>query len=184
MALDDGTGNDDHPHADIRNGENFISLVLDAIYHSAQFEQTAVILMFDEWGGFFEMVAPPRVPPGNPTIDPDVNANGNVLLGFRIPPIVISPCTRNRRPKPLINSTLFDHTYVLKLIECRFGLQPLTPRDASTQIGNLATVSNFSSPDYSVPALPAAPPVFAAPCPGGGGIFDASASAATEPAAS
>lgn len=51
-VVDDGTGNDDHPHADIRNGENFISLVLDAIYNSPQFEETAVILMFDEWGVF------------------------------------------------------------------------------------------------------------------------------------
>jgi phospholipase C len=61
-------------------------------------------------------------------------------------------------------SALFDHTSVLKFIEWRWSLLPLTPRDASKEITNLARVLNFEHPDFSVPNLPqpvAPPPV---PC--------------------
>jgi phospholipase C len=176
-VLDDGTGNDDHPHADIRNGEQFLSQVVSAIYNSPQRDRTVLIIMFDEWGGFFEHVAPPRVVPpvSKNYIDTD-QANGEVLLGFRIPPIIISPFTRNTSANPLISSALFDHTSVLKLIEWRWNLQPLALRDApSSQIANLAIALNFQSPNYSIPAtLPAAPGVVAPPC-FGGGIFSANA---------
>jgi phospholipase C len=60
---------------------------------------------------------------------------------------------------------------VLKLIEWRFGLSPLTKRDASAEIHNLAYALNFNSPNYSKPNLanvPAPAPSFC----GGGGIFD------------
>jgi phospholipase C len=49
---------------------------------------------------------------------------------------------------------VFDHTSVLKLIEWRWGLDPLTARDASNDINNLACVLNFTSPDATVPVLP------------------------------
>jgi phospholipase C len=58
---------------------------------------------------------------------------------------------------------VFDHTSVLKLIEWRWGLAPLTPRDASNDVQNLAL--NFSESDTSVPSLPEPQaPLIAAPC--------------------
>jgi phospholipase C len=60
----------------------------------------------------------------------------------------------------------------LKLIEWRFGLAPLTARDASSTINNLVASFNFNSPDTSLPALPEATTVFAPPC-FEGGIFSA-----------
>jgi len=57
--LDDGTGNDDHPHADIRNGEAFLSKVYHAVTSGPGWKNTVLIITFDEWGGFFEHVAPP-----------------------------------------------------------------------------------------------------------------------------
>jgi phospholipase C len=63
---------------------------------------------------------------------------------------------------------------VLKLIEWRWGLPPLTARDASPQIGNFATEMNFANPDTALPTLPAVQRVVAAPCPEGlGGILSA-----------
>jgi phospholipase C len=60
---------------------------------------------------------------------------------------------------------VFDHTSVLKLIEWRWGLVPLTPRDASNDVQNLACTLNFSEPDPSVPSLPEPQaPLIAAPC--------------------
>jgi phospholipase C len=55
-------------------------------------------------------------------------------------------------------SSLFDHTSVLKLIEWRWQLTPLTPRDASESITNLAQALEFDHPDFSVPDLPIPPP--------------------------
>jgi len=57
------------------------------------------------------------------------------------------------------------NTSVLKLIEWRWGLAPLTPRDASTDVNNLAYALNFSQPDATVPSLPVPQvPLIAAPC--------------------
>ena len=67
-----------------------------------------------------------------------------------------------------MTSTVYDHTSILKLIEWRWGLAPLTQRDASTLAtdpGNLATALNLSSPDPSVPSgIPNPLPPVAAAC--------------------
>jgi hypothetical protein len=49
----------------------------------------------------------------------------------------------------------FDHTSILKLIEWRFGLDPLTARDASRDVQNLARALKLGHPDARVPVLPA-----------------------------
>jgi phospholipase C len=164
--LDDGTGNDDHPHADIRNSEAFLSQIVQALMSGPGWAQTVLIVTFDEWGGFFEHVAPPRVVAAN-DVDTD-EEDGKVLLGFRVPALIISPFTLNTTGVPQVTHTLFDHTSILKLIEWRWGLEPLTARDASSDIGNIATSLNFVTPNTAVPQLPSAPSVVAAPCFEGG----------------
>ena len=175
-VLDDGSGNDDHPHADIRNGEAFLSKIYDAVTQGPGWLNTVLIITFDEWGGFFEHVAPPRVIAPN-RVDTD-QVNGNALLGFRLPAMIISPFTMNSTGQPLVSHTVFDHTSILKLIEWRWGLAPLTARDASASIGNPATSMNFSSPGGMAPKLASALPVSAAPC-FEGGIFSSNAVSAT-----
>jgi phospholipase C len=157
-VLDDGTGNDDHPHADIRNGDAFLSKVFNALANGPKWANTVLIVTFDEWGGFFDHVAPPRVIAPN-KVDPDL-VNGEALLGFRLPTVIASPFTFGAG----VNSFLYDHTATLKLIEWRWDLQALTARDASTAIFNPASSFNFSSPVAQVPSLPQVNPVFAAPC--------------------
>jgi len=152
-TVDDGTGNDDHPHADMRAGDAFMADVFHAVSSSAAWPKTALIFTFDEWGGFFDHVPPPRVVAPN-NVDPDL-VNGNALLGLRIPPVVVSPFTRGDPQSPRVMHQVFDHTSVLKLIEWRFGLPPLTARDASDQVGNLKIALKLSQPDASVPNLPA-----------------------------
>ena len=87
--------------------------------------------------------------------------NGQALLGCRVPTLIVSPFARGNPAQPRINSLLYDHTSVLKLIEWRWGLPPLSSRDASDEIANLACALNFPAPDASVPALPtiAEPPI-------------------------
>jgi phospholipase C len=61
-------------------------------------------------------------------------------------------------------STIFDHTSILKLIEWRWGLQPLTARDASTDVGNLLNAFDFRKPNPAVPTLPHPNPPAITPC--------------------
>jgi phospholipase C len=121
------------------------------------------IVNFDEWGGFFEHVAPPRATAAN-NVDTDL-VDGQALLGLRVPTVVASPFSRGNANDPRVSALVFDHTSVLKLIEWRWGLARLTPRDASNDVQNLAYALNFSEPDPSVPSLaePQAP-LIAAPC--------------------
>jgi phospholipase C len=158
-VLDDGLGNDDHPHSDIRNGDAFLSQVFHAVASGPKWGSTVLIVTFDEWGGFFEHVAPPRVVAPN-KIDTNL-VNGEALLGFRVPTVIASAFTRGANK---VDATVYDHTAILKLIEWRWGLTPLTLRDASSQIGNPAVGFNFTSPDASVPELPAPSTVTARPC--------------------
>ncbi len=175
--LDLGEGNDDHPHADIRAGDAFLARTFAAVAHGPLWSRTVFVITYDEWGGFFDHVAPPRATAAN-LVDDDI-VRGKSLLGFRIPVVIASPFSRRRheddddeqedrnRLRPRVVSDLFDHTAVLKFIEWRWRLAPLTPRDASRDITNLAQALNFRHPNFSVTdlPLPAAPP--AVPCPSG-----------------
>ncbi len=169
-----GTSSDDHPLADIRAGDAFLSKVFHAVASGPGWANTVLVINYDEWGGFFEHVAPPRVTPGiavgaSPTtgVDQDL-VNGQVLLGFRVPCIVASPFTSVHAGATPVAHGLYDHTSVLKLIEWRWGLKPLTQRDASTAAtdpGNLATLLNFKRPSTKVPAaIPVLPPFVPTAC--------------------
>ena len=122
---------------------------------------------YDEWGGFFEHVAPPRADAPDPKHPVDMDlVDGKALLGFRVPTVIVSPFTRGDPKNPRVNSTVFDHTSVLKMIEWRWGLDSLTGRDASDDIGNLAEAMDFDNPQPDVPDLPVIdppPPVYCTP---------------------
>ena len=147
-----GTSNDDHPHADIRAGDAFLAQTFHAVATGPAWGSTVFIVTYDEWGGFFDHVAPPRAVAPN-TVDPDL-VGGKALLGMRIPVVVASPFTRGDPASPRVISEVFDNTSILKLIEWRWNLKPLTARDASTDVGNLAFALDFADPQPTVPALP------------------------------
>ncbi|WP_319463889.1 alkaline phosphatase family protein [Micromonospora sp. RTP1Z1] len=154
--LDEGTGSsaDDHPHADIRAGQHFINQVYEAVTAGPAWGRTALVVNYDEWGGFFDHVAPGIAPDARPDL-------GTGLRGFRTPCLLISP--RSRRG--YVSHTVYDHTSVLKMIEWRWGLPPLTPRDAAAN--NLAEALDFTSaPNLTAPRWNV-PPVVSLPCPAG-----------------
>jgi phospholipase C len=91
------------------------------------------------------------VAPNN--VDTDL-VNGQALLGCRVPTLIVSPFARGTPAQPRLSSLLYDHTSVLKLIEWRWNLAPLTARDASDEVANLAYALDFTAPDTSVPELP------------------------------
>lgn len=153
---DSGTSGDDHPHADIRNGEAFLNLVYQAVTQSPDWKHTVLVITYDEWGGFFEHVAPPSGP-----IPTASQAAGDTdgLLGFRVPSLVISPYA----PRNLVSHTTFDHTSVLRLIEWRWNLSPLTVRDAGAN--NLALALDFGKPHPTAPAYDVPSGPFGGACP-------------------
>ena len=147
--------NDDHPHADIRDGEAFLNQVYNAITSSPNWSKTILIINFDEWGGFFDHVPPPLAPiPSASAAAGDTDGR----LGFRVPCVVISPYARRN----FIGHEQFDHTSILKMIEWRFGLPPLTVRDQTAN--NLADVLNLASPDISTSAITVPMGPFGKPC--------------------
>jgi phospholipase C len=139
-----GASNDDHPFADIRNGQAFLNLVYAAVTQSPAWPNTVFVINYDEWGGFFDHVPPPTAP--IPAAD-QIAGNQDGLLGFRTPCLVVSPFAR----REFVSHRILDHTSVLKMIEWRWGLQPLTVRD-ETAI-NFAEALQFSAADYAAKQL-------------------------------
>ncbi len=129
-----GVSNDDHPHADIRAGEDFMNQIYAAVTTSPAWPDTVLVFTYDEWGGFFDHVAPGRAH--------DVSAT-TALRGFRVPTVVVSPFARRGH----VDHGVYDHTSILKLIEWRWGLKSLTPRDHYAR--NLALALDFAGKDTS-----------------------------------
>jgi phospholipase C len=131
-----GTSGDDHPHGDVRSGEEFLATIYNAVVSSPAWSRTLLVINYDEWGGFFDHVAPETAPDADPT---------TALRGFRVPAVVISP----RSQRGAVAHGVYDHTSVLKAIEWRWGLPPLTRRDAAAR--NIAEVLDFGSPPRPAP---------------------------------
>ena len=152
----------DHPFADIRNGDAFLSRTYHTLANGPCWPKSVLIITFDEWGGFSDHVPRPRVVAPN-SIDQDL-VDSRVLLGLRVPTVIASPFSAGLPLFPRVNSTIFDHTSVLKLIEWRWNLTPLTTRDTSAEIGNLASALDFTSPQTELPVLPVGVPVAKSQC--------------------
>src|SRR4051794_37033662 len=119
-----GLSADEHPHGDVRAGQAFMADVVHAFMESPQWKTGALFIVYDEWGGFFDHVAPKRVPDDRNTAD---IANDYGLMGFRIPGVAVSPWVRRGH----IAHTTYSFESILKMIEYRFALPPLTKRDAA-----------------------------------------------------
>src|SRR4051812_29730624 len=123
---DGGTSGDEHPHGDIRAGQAFMADVVHAFMESPQWKRGALFVLYDEWGGFFDHVRPPRVPDARASRDPNRDFG---QMGIRIPAVAVSPYVRRQH----VSHSVFGFESILKMIEYRFGLKPLKRRDAYAQ---------------------------------------------------
>ncbi len=102
-----------HPgYANITNGDYRVGDMIDKFEKSPLWKSTVIIVTYDENGGFWDHVAPPKGDRWGPAT--------------RIPTLIISPFAR----KGHVDHTPYDTTSILKLIEQRYGLAPLGQRDA------------------------------------------------------
>jgi phospholipase C len=107
-------GGDEHPPKNIQAGEGSVADdILNPLGASAYWPSVAIFVTWDDYGGFFDHVPPPQV--------------DSYGYGFRVPCLVVSPYAKSG----YIDSTVNDHTSILKFIETRYGLSPLGPRDAA-----------------------------------------------------
>ncbi|MDB5975849.1 MAG: hypothetical protein JWR07_2609 [Nevskia sp.] len=140
-----GTSNDDHPLADVRSGQAFLSDIYAALRSSPQWDKTLLIINYDEWGGFFDHVEPPF----GPVSDAEFAATKNDgRLGIRVPCCIIGPRARRGH----VETLQFDPNSILNMIAWRFGFKSLGVRSGST---NLAHALDFgsSTPDTSAPDI-------------------------------
>jgi phospholipase C len=105
-------GLSDHPPASMCKGENWTVRMLNALMRSPEWSSTAVVLTWDDFGGFYDHVAPPH---------PDIYG-----LGPRVPAIIISPWVRSGSPDdPFVNHTPMSFDSVLNFIETIFDVPRL-----------------------------------------------------------
>jgi phospholipase C len=129
----------DHPPSPITKGQSNTTLWINTIMQSADWKSTAIFLAWDDWGGFYDHVRPPKV-----------DANG---YGFRVPALIISPYAK----KGYIDHQTLSFDAYLKFIEDDFlGGQRLNPktdgrpdrrpdvRENASILGNLANDFNFN----------------------------------------
>jgi phospholipase C len=146
---------DEHPPANVQVGERFTAGVIDSLFRSPQWGSSALFLTYDEHGGYYDHVAPPRaVAPDDiaPILGPgDVQA-GFDRYGVRVPVVVVSPFARRH----FVSHDVTDHTSILRFVERRFGLPALTRRDAGAN--PMLGFFDFEHPSFArPPALPPAP---------------------------
>jgi phospholipase C len=123
-----------HPPRRLVFGEAFLASVVRAMEESPQWRRSMLVILYDEHGGFYDHVPPPRA------VDPDP---AFAQLGFRVPAIVVGPTVR----RGAVVSTVFDHTSVLATLRARFGMESLGPRmDAAADLSSCLDPTAASAP--------------------------------------
>jgi len=118
-------GATEHPISDPGLGEKATQTMIQTLMQSDSWKNSAFFLTYDDWGGWYDHVAPPQV-----------DERG---YGFRVPAMLVSPYARQGR----IDHTLLDHTSILKFIEENWNIPPLAQRDAKAN--NFTSAFNFAA---------------------------------------
>jgi phospholipase C len=143
----------EHPPNRITTGQAYVTGLINSIMRSRAWDSTAIFLCWDDWGGFYDHVKPPRV-----------DGQG---YGLRVPALVISPYAK----KGYIDHQILSQDAYLKFIEDDFlhgqRLNPRTDgrpdprpnvRENATILGNLANDFNFNQKPRPPVLLPFYPP--------------------------
>jgi phospholipase C len=122
----DGVDNEHPNYTDLINGEVHVQQLIDAVRNGPNWSDTAIIVTYDENGGFWDHVAPPAGDQWGP--------------GTRVPTFIISRYAK----KGFVDATVYDSASILALIEHRWALAPLGTRDAAA--ADLTNGFDFAQP--------------------------------------
>jgi phospholipase C len=101
----------EHPPASVATGMNYVTGLINAAMNGPEWNTTAIFLAWDDWGGFYDHVVPPKV--------------DQYGLGIRVPALVISPYSR----QGYVDHKTYSFESWLRTVEERFGVFPMTGRD-------------------------------------------------------
>jgi len=106
----------DHPVTNDGSGPSWVASIVNAIGNSPYWANTAIIITWDDWGGWYDHVAPPLM-------------LNQYEIGFRVPMIVVSPYSnlKNAGTGTNVNHTFYEFGSILKFIENTFGLGKIAP---------------------------------------------------------
>ena len=161
---DSQNGLDEHPGpgVSVQQGAAYIKSIIDALMKSSAWQDSVFFFSYDEAGGFYDHVPPVQTvsPDGVlPMLGPNdicTTTTGPtcdfVYTGFRLPNFVVSPFAKAH----YVDHTPIDTTAILKFIELRFQLQPLTKRDAAQP--DISVFFDFAGKPNLTPPMPPSQP--------------------------
>jgi phospholipase C len=118
----------------LTEGQLHLKVISQELMRSSAWNRSALLWTHDQPGGWYDHMVPPRV--------------DDLGLGLRVPAMLISPYALRGK----VDSTVLEHSSILKFIEHNWGLRPLTQRDANAN--NLLSAFNFDQPPRSAEFLP------------------------------
>ncbi len=148
------TTSEENPQ-DVQVGEQFVAQVVKALMHAPSWRHTALFITYDEHGGYYDHVPPPRaIKPDAipPLLKPGDVPGGYGRYGFRVPLFVVSPWARARYASNVVQ----DHTSLTAFIERKWNLPAMTYRDANAQ--PMTDYFDFRRPAFARPPRLAAAP--------------------------
>jgi phospholipase C len=148
-TYDGRVGTDEHAPGNVQVGQAFVARVVSAFTTSPDWSKSALLLTYDEHGGFFDHVPPPRAcPPDDEPIHLETLPGNSRFdrLGVRVPLIVVSPFARRH----FVSHRTYTHTSLLRFVQARANLPALTRRDANDE-------PPFDLFDFHTPPFPSPP---------------------------
>jgi phospholipase C len=159
----DPTPSQPTPCCSIQDGAHYASGIINSLMNSPSWKDSALLFTYDEGGGIYDHVSPQPMPAPGDIAQPIDLLPGDICTvvtgptcsfdytGYRVPLIVISPFSK----KNYVSHKVADLTAMLKLVETRFGLDPLTDRDAA-QIDMGTEFFDFGDVPWAKPPSPPA----------------------------
>jgi phospholipase C len=139
---------DEGPPGDVDIGQDFVAGTIAAVMNSPFWKSSVIFISYDENGGMYDHVVPPKACPPD-SLPPDNGGSvGFDQLGFRVPLIVVSPYAKHG----YVSHAVTDSTSILRFVQARFELPSLSARDANAD--PTFDMFDFANPDFTVPALP------------------------------